>query len=239
MHAVELLEEYIESMPNMEVFKAYTNPLDALAEISAEDEIDFVFLDIDMPRITGLELAEALRNKTKYLVFTTGHSKFAINAFEVNADQFMLKPISMSKFALVVNELLKNRALKQELVPISESKTDDFFINTDQKNKLIRINPSEIIAIEGMDNYVKIHTISGPITAYFTMKELEEKLKGDDAFFRVQKSYIVAKYYIKHVDGHMIHCTNGLVIPIGVVYKSAFIEYLSQNTFRSTRKIGR
>ena len=238
VQAVEALEEYISNMPNMEVLKVYKNPLDALTEISTEDDIDFLFLDIDMPKITGLELAEALRNKTKYLVFTTAHSKFAINAFEVNADQFILKPVGMGKFALVINQLLKKRSAQLGSEFVLGSRTNDFFINTNHKNKLLRISPSEIIAIEGMDNYVKIHTVSGPVIAYFTMKELEEKFQGDDTFFRVQKSYIVAKCYIKHVEGHTIHCTNGLVIPIGFVYKAAFIDYLAQNTFRSMRKIG-
>ena len=239
LHAVELLEDYIDSMPSMEVFKSYTNPLAALAEITEDDSIDFIFLDIDMPKITGLELAAALRSKTDYLIFTTAHSKFAIDAFEVNADQFLLKPIAMSKFALTINQLLKRRPTPQDVVPIGESKSAEFFIKTDQKNKLIRINPSEIIAIEGMDNYVKIHTVAGPIVAYFTLKELEEKLNGDAAFFRVQKSFIVARYYITHIEGHMIHCLNGLVIPLGLVYKSAFIQYLAENTFQSTRKTGR
>jgi len=237
--AAKLLEGYIENMPGMAVFKTYNNPLQALAEISSDEEIDFIFLAIEMAEITGLELAEALRGRTKFLIFTTAHTEFAFRAFEVNADQYLLKPIMMSKFALVVNRLLKSRFAQHDVSGLRETTRDEFFIKADQKNKLIRINPAEIIAIEGFDNYVKIHTASGQIVAYLTIKELEAKFRGDNAFIRVQKSFMVAKYYIDHVDGHLIHCTNGMVIPIGLMYKAAFIAYLKQNTFQSARKAGR
>lgn len=236
IHAIELLEDYISNIPNLEVLKTYTDPIIALGDISLEDDISFIFLDIDMPRMTGIELGGALRDKSKYLVFTTAHSKFALNAFDVYADQFLLKPITLRKFALTINQLLNNKPIYREEKLPADHKNDEFFITTDQKNKLLKINTREIIAIEGLDNYVTLHTINGPVIAYFTMKELEAKFSKDDSFFRVQKSFIVCRNYIHHVHGHMIHCTNGLAVPIGIKYKKEFLDYLSSKTLRSGRK---
>lgn len=232
-HAVELLADYIEAMPNLQLLKYFTNPLQALMEITADDHIDIIFMDMDMPDMSGIDLSIAIRDKTKYLVVTTGHAKYAYEAFGVRANEYLLKPISMSKFALMIKRLLNmENAVKNTSV------TDDFFfIKTDQIQKYTKINIRDIIMIEGLNNYVKIHTVQETHIAYLTMKELESKLQVSNNFVRVQRSFIVAMNYINKVEGYTIILNNKMEIPLGTTYKKQFLMFLGEKTMKSKRNM--
>lgn len=230
-HAVELLVDYIETLPNLNLIQAFTDPLKALMNIRIDDHIDVIFIDVDMPGMTGLDLALALRHKTKYLVFTSAHAKYAIDAFGVQANEYLLKPISMSKFALMVNRLLKLDADFRR-----ETNNDEFFfIKTDQVQKYIKVNLKDLVAIEGLNNYVKIHTITGMHIAYLTMKELEAKLDGHSSFIRVQRSFIISTNFINKVEGAFITLSNKLEVPLGATYRKLFFTFLEKKTLKSNR----
>lgn len=232
-HAVELLEEYIESIPDLNLMKSFTDPLKALMDVSSQDNIDVIFMDVDMPGMTGIDLSIALRHKTKYLVVTSAHSKYAIDAFGVQANEYLLKPISLSKFALMIDRLLKLDEIHK-----NETQNDDFFfIKTDQVQKYIKINLKDLVAIEGLNNYVKIHTVNGMHVAYLTMKELESKLDGHSSFIRVQRSFIISMDFINKVEGSFITLNNKLEVPLGTTYKKHFLTFLEKKTLRSARGI--
>lgn len=232
-HAVELLADYISAMPNLQLVKYFTNPLQALMEIKPEDGIDIVFMDMDMPGISGIDLAVAIRDKTKYLVVTTGHSKYAYEAFGVQANEYLLKPISMSKFAVMIKRLLN-----AETPVKSVANSDDFFfIKTDQVQKYTKINIRDIIMIEGLNNYVKIHTVQETHVAYLTMKEMESKLRGNENFVRVQRSFIVSMNYINKVEGYTIILNNKMEVPLGTTYKKQFLMFLGEKTMKSSRNL--
>jgi two-component system LytT family response regulator len=233
MHAVELLTDYISAIPNLHLLKYFTDPLNAMVNISVEDDIDIVFMDIDMPGMSGLDLSQAIRDKTKYLVFTTAHAKYAIDAFSVQATEYLLKPISMSKFALMINRLVKS-----EVPGRKEVRTEDFFfIKTDQTQRYIKVNLRDLIAVEGLNNYIKIHTVTGTYVAYLTMKEMEAKLEGNDCFMRVQRSFIISMDHINKVEAYTILLSNKLEVPLGTTYKKQFLNFLERNTIRSNRNI--
>lgn len=232
-HAVELLADYIEAMPNLQLLKYFTDPLQALMEISEEDHIDVVFMDMDMPGISGIDLSIAIRSKTKYLIITTGHSKYAYEAFGVQANEYLLKPISMSKFAVMIKRLL-NLETTSKATALAD---DFFFIKTDQIQKYTKINIKDIIMIEGLNNYVKIHTCTETHVAYLTMKELESKLQDINNFVRVQRSFIVAVNYIQKVEGNTIVLNNKMEIPLGTTYKKQFLMFLAEKTMKSNRSI--
>lgn len=232
-HAVELLADYISAMPNLHLVKYFTNPLQALMEIKPEDSIDIVFMDMDMPGISGIDLAVAIRDKTKYLVVTTGHSKYAYEAFGVQANEYLLKPISMSKFAVMIKRLLNAEAPAKTVA----NSDDFFFIKTDQVQKYTKINIRDIIMIEGLNNYVKIHTILETHVAYLTMKEMESKLQGNENFVRVQRSFIVSMNYINKVEGYTIILNNKMEVPLGTTYKKQFLMFLGEKTMKSSRNL--
>lgn len=232
-HAVDLLAEYIETMPNLHLLKYFTDPLKALIDITPDDNIDIIFMDVDMPGMTGLDLSLAIRYKTKYLVFTTAHSKYAIDAFGVQANEYLLKPISISKFALMINRLNKSETdLRRDM-----KEEDFFFIKTDQVQKYVKINLRDLIAVEGLNNYVKIHTVNGMHIAYLTIKELEAKLEGNSSFIRVQRSFIISMNFINKVEGASITLNNKLEVPLGTTYKKQFLTFLEKKTLRSNRGI--
>ena len=232
-HAVDLLADYIEAMPNLQLLKYFTDPLKALMDITLEDNIDILFMDVDMPGMTGIDLSLGIRYKIKYLVFTTAHSKYAIDAFGVQANEYLLKPISMSKFALMINRLVKS-----EMNLKNEAKREEyFFIKTDQVQKYVKINVKDLVAIEGLNNYVKIHTVNAIYIAYLTMKELETKLEGNNSFIRVQRSFIVSMDFINKVEGATITLNNKLDVPLGTTYRKQFLTFLEKKTLRSNRGI--
>lgn len=231
-HAIELLTDYIDAVPQLQLVKIFQDPVAALMDSNSGEKYDFIFLDIDMPRLSGLELARSLRPNTTFLVFTTAHQKYAVDAFDVQADHYLLKPIGMNKFALTINQLLKGR---ETAASPSDSPDSTFFIKSDQKNKLFRICFDDIIAIEGLKNYVTIYTPTQKHIAYLTMKETENALCKSNNFIRVHKSFIVAKKQIELVNGRMIKLKNGLDIPIGDSFRESFQNYITKNTLVTNR----
>lgn len=233
-HAVDLLADYIDSIPNLNLTKYYTDPLKALMDITTEDHIDILFIDVDMPGMTGLDLSQAIRHKTRYLIFTSAHSKYAIDSFGVQANEYLLKPISISRFALTMNRLLKS---EMNFLPAEPKNEDFFFIKADQAQKYIKVNLKDLVAIESLNNYIKLHTVSGVHIVYLTMKELEAKLEGKTSFIRVQRSFIISLDFIDKVEGAFITLNGKLEVPLGTTYRKPFFSYLEGRMLKSTRGI--
>lgn len=229
-HAIDLLTDYISELPSLLLFKTFTNPILALDDIKFEDEIDIIFLDIDMPGLSGLELAKSLRNKTRKLIFTTAHTQYAVEAFEVRADNYLLKPIKLSKFVSLVVEITESMLVQDT------AKSNFFFIKGDEKGKLIRLDMDAIIMVEGLKNYIVIYTKEERFTTYLTMLEAESALLSDGKFMRIHKSFIVNVEEIKKVSGNTVHLTNDIDIMLGVSYKDKFLEYLNDNTLKTGRR---
>lgn len=223
-HAVDAMARYIENMPNLVLASTFTSSLSALQAIHTEDELDFIFLDIEMPEISGLELAESLRSKTRFLIFTTSHSKHALAAFDLQANQYLLKPISFAKFALIVDSLLKGIIPKAaEVSKIPEKRLK--FVKADHKNSYHYIDPSEIIFIQAAKNYVHIHTEKGNIMTHMGLSHIEAALSASD-FIRINKSYIIAKNAIRKIEGNLIRLKNGEAFQVGETYKANFVAFI-------------
>jgi two-component system, LytTR family, response regulator len=233
-HAMELLTDYIASVPQLQLVKTYQDPVTALMDSNDGEMYDFIFLDIDMPRLSGIELARSLRAHTTFLVFTTAHARYALDAFDVKADQFLLKPIAFNKFLSTVNDLLKG---KESHYPAAAPPPGDdgFFIKSDQKNKLVKLRMGDIIAVEGLKNYVMLHTATQRHVAYLTMKEVEMALRPQSEFIRVHKSFIIAKKHIERIEGGNIILSNNLEVPIGDTYRQGFFQYVTGKVLISSR----
>ena len=221
--ALDILETYIERIPDLELVAKCDNAIDA-NEIIQKEEIDLVFLDIQMPQMTGIELIKSLPSAPKF-VFTTAYTEYAVDGFELNALDYLVKPIAFDRFLKAVNKFKESSDAKG-----TQTNSDDFFFVKADK-KLIKIHFNEILYIEGLKDYVIIKKEQGRVIALQTMKSLESKLPSD-IFMRVHRSYIVNINKIKAVVGNAIEITESgqaKHIPIGKNYKEDLIAIVESN----------
>ncbi|RZJ81919.1 MAG: response regulator transcription factor [Flavobacterium sp.] len=227
-HAIEGLSGYLATIPNIELVKSFTEPLRVLKEIDSLGHIDLIFLDVDMPLISGIELAKEIRSKTNKLIFTTAHTKYAFEAFEADADAYLLKPYTLGKFVITLHKLLPmlNETKKKVALTLSE---DFFFVKSKEDNlKLVRINFDEVIAVESKQNYVLIYTASKNIWTYLSLTEMIKILAGRKEFMQVHRSFIINPAKIDSIDGNLIKLCNELAITVGDQYRPMFNSFLKE-----------
>ncbi len=228
IHAIETLTLYIEKVPGLTIIGTATNPLVALDQINNSLHPDITFLDVDMPQLSGMELAGLINAHTK-IIFTTGFSDYAVSAFEKNASDYLLKPISFERFLISIKKVTENL---QSSSP--KASTDHFFIKSNVKGKVIKLSFADVIYIESIKNYLSIFTSDNKYITYLTMKELEIMLPVSQ-FLRVHKSYMVNINTIKAIDGSSIQMKNNVVIPVGQTYKFILNSYIAKILISSSR----
>lgn len=221
------LEEYIADIDFLNLLGTFANPL-AATEILATGNVQLLFLDIQMPRITGLEFFKTLKNPPP-VIFTTAYPQYALDGFEVNALDYLVKPISFDRFlkaALKAKEFYEVRQVNR-----TENSTGDagsyFFIKAD--NKLVKIFYEDILFIEALQNYVNIHTAGKKYMSYLTFRSVEEYLPAG-RFIKVHKSFIIAAARVDSIDGNEIRMGE-YRIPISRGLKDEVIEKLVAGKF--------
>ncbi len=230
-HAIELLTRYIERCPDLELLGTSNNPLEALNQFRNGMRPDITFLDVDMPELSGLEVADIVKDQTS-IIFTTGFADYAVDGFNKDISDFLLKPISFERFLKSVSKV--TAALKPvQQAPASRTENDEFFINPGVKGKLLRLKFSSIYYIEGLKNHIVLHTDQGKHITYLRMKDLEDAVP--DSFKRIHKTYIVNTEKIAMVEGNKITLINEAVLPLGGVYKDTFLQDVSSKLIRSGR----
>jgi len=218
--ALDILENYIEKLPDLELVAKCDNAIDA-NDLIQKGEVDLVFLDINMPQMTGLELVKSLSNPPK-IVFTTAYAEHAVEGFELNAVDYLMKPFALDRFMKSVNKV-------KEAMDSSSNVADDFFFVKADK-KLMKVKFSEILYIEGLKDYVIIKKEVGRVIALQTMKSLQAKLPSS-LFQRVHRSYIVNIQRINAVVGNTIELTESgkpKHIPIGKNYKEDILSIVEK-----------
>lgn len=233
LHGIKVLQKYIYKCPELTLIGTSTDPIKGLQEISDAADIDLVFLDVDMPELSGLEISRILP-KNIATIFTTAFSKYAFEAFEVSAVDFLLKPISFAKFVVAV-EKVKDRQLSSTVEEYVQ-KAHSIFINPGVKGKVVQIHFNDIFYIEGLKNYVVIYNRTGAkhIT-YLTMNEIIAALPKS-MFCRVHKSFVINLSLIVSIEGNQTLLVEQTRIPIGSTYKDAFMEVIAELTIKSNRK---
>lgn len=216
--ARNILKKYISDVSSLELIAEFKNALEVLDYLQ-DNPIDLVFLDIQMPKLSGLNLAKIIENKVK-VVFTTAHREFALEGFDLGAVDYLLKPFSFDRFLKAIQKIIP-----QFSNTIVSSVVDHFFIKADKK--MVKINFSELLYIEGLSNYVKIHTIEDTLVVYEKMSDLILRLPSQ-SFMRIHKSYIVntekIKIYTKeYVEIKKIH------IPISLTYRNTLLSFLNNS----------
>lgn len=220
LSAINVLENYIQQLPNITLVGVATNPLIGI-ELVKKHKVDVVFLDIHMDEMSGIEVMEIIGKETK-IVFCTAYSEFAVQSYDLNAVDYLMKPIEFNRFVKAVQRVydqLHPTSIHSEIKAIPN---DYIFVKTEQRGKLIKINLDDIQYIESLHNYVSFHRVEGKTIAYMTLKELEERLPQSQ-FIRVHKSYIVSIKQItalEHSEVHLKGCS--VSVPLGGQYKEWF-----------------
>ncbi|MEP7195680.1 MAG: LytTR family DNA-binding domain-containing protein [Saprospiraceae bacterium] len=212
--ALEILESYIKQVKEIQLVAKCVNALDA-NQLLNNEKIDLMFLDIEMPMLRGTDLLKLIKDPPQ-VIFTTAYPEFAVEGFELNALDYLLKPISFDRFLKAINKY-SGFAGNNKNIPIVNR--DFIFVKSDRK--LVKINFNEIIFIEGLKDYVIIQTTTTRIVTLQTMKSLDEKLPTDN-FLRAHRSYIVNLDQISSIQGTTIEVNvKGQIksIPIGNNYK--------------------
>ena len=224
--AQDLLEDFINKVPFLDLKMKCKNAFEAIEIINGQT-IDLVFLDIQMPKLSGVQLAESITNMPM-IIFTTAFDKYAVESYDLDAIDYLLKPFTFERFLKSVNKAYaffskrKNKGENAE----EEHGTDQFiFVNAEYS--AIKINLDDILYIEGLKDYVKIYTGPKPILTLQSLKSLQEKLPKNN-FIRVHRSYIISLNKIDSIQRNRI-VIGEKRIPVGDTYKNEFYNKIGKH----------
>ena len=219
---ISVIEDMISQLDDFICIETFQNALDAYNYLEAND-VDVVFLDVEMPKMGGIELLKSLK-KSPMVVMITSHEEFALESYEYNVTDFLKKPAEWSRFLKTI-EKIRKEFLDLAAQLLESSDQEHVFIKTD--SKLVQLNLSQVLWVEALGNYIRVHTEEDKYTVLSTMKEIEEKLPPKD-FIRVQRSFIIRVDKVKAIEDNYI-IIKDKEIHIGKSYKEDFnkrINYL-------------
>jgi len=223
--AIRLLEKYVAKVSFLHLDNTFTKPLEALAYLE-KNTIDLVFLDIQMPEITGIQLSKIMTRNTD-VIFTTAYSEFALESYNVSAVDYLLKPIEFERFYKAVSKLQEVALRSSSDVRQNQKEDDFFFFKTDGKNKFAKVFLKDILFVEGLKNYVSVQLKNEQIITYNTLKNLRENLP-ETQFFQIHKSFIISLKHIDKIDNDSVWIGTRQ-LPIGNTYRKAFFNTIADN----------
>jgi DNA-binding LytR/AlgR family response regulator len=214
--ALDVIEEYVNKVPFLNLTGKFTDPVEATAELH-KGSIDLIFLDIQMPDLTGLEFLNTLERKPA-VIFTTAYDEYALESYDFNTIDYLLKPISFDRFMKAVNKA-------QELLSSGADAAENKFIFIKSDYKIHKIATDDIAYIEGYKDYVRIYTPEKRFVTRESMKNMEALLSKDQ-FLRIHRSYIISIDKFSAIEGNMI-ILGEEKLPIGKSYKEQVMKYFS------------
>ena len=223
--AQKLLQDYVSKVESLQLVATCSNAIEAM-NVLKDHQVDIMFLDIQMPDLTGLDLAKSLEHRPA-IIFTTVYSEYAVDAFNLSVVDYLLKPFDFPRFIQAINKAIGTEQQKvmgvQKPAADTISESNDF-ITVKADYKLYKINYDDLLFIEGQHEYVTFHTTQRRITALFALKDLEEILPKDK-FVRVHKSYIVSFKHIQDLDKSDVTVA-GNKVPVGASYRDELLARL-------------
>ena len=219
--AIDLLKVYVEKTPSLDLVGTFDNALSAIKTLNDTD-IDILFLDINMPQITGLEFSKTVPSSTR-IIFTTAYDQYALEGFRLNALDYLLKPINYTEFLQAVNKALEWFKLKDV------NQISSIFIKSGYRME--KIDLDSILYIENQKDYVKFHFegVQESVSSLMSMQSLEDKLPGNQ-FMRVHRSFIVNLDKVKTVERNCI-VFGKEYIPVSESYKAKFLDFINKHFF--------
>jgi DNA-binding LytR/AlgR family response regulator len=229
--AIDLLKEYIERTPGLELIGTSLSPVAALDILTGPQAPEITFIDIDMRQLTGLQLA-GMVNLYTTVVFTTAFPQHAVEAFEKEAFDYILKPITYERFLKCIQHIKRK---KKQTAKFAYPIREDFFnIKSEKKGIMVKIKFAEVIYIEGADNYIKIHTTEGEHLTYLTIKDMESFLPKP-LFTRVHRSFLINVNFVKMIEGSRVVLENGDKPTLGNYYKQRFLDLMDEHLVTTNR----
>lgn len=232
--ARSLMETYVRKVPYLQLVQSFSDPLKAL-DFLRENTVDILFSDIQMPEITGITLLKILQKKP-LIILTTAYSEYAIEGYELDVLDYLLKPITFERFlksvekaSLRLNTAVQAPVMKEKVVKeviINQQEATQAFIFVKDGTKLVKIRLAEIMYIEGLKDYVTIYTTQQKVVALQTLKALEAQLP-ETQFVRIHNSYIVALEWIESVHREKVQIGK-VFLPISDTYRKAFKEFIER-----------
>jgi two-component system LytT family response regulator len=210
--AIKVLQNYFNNFTDFEVIGTFNNSLEALDFINST-AVDAVFLDINMPMMTGFELISLIENKTKVII-TTAFREFAAESYDLDVLDYLVKPIPLPRFIKCINKITTEYNLKNNIKVETTKGDSHIFIKVDKK--MMKINIEEILFVEGMKEYIKVVTPDKTYITHKSLTSLSEELPAD-RFLRIHKSYVIALNKVKSIEGNRIQIQS-YTIPIGRNY---------------------
>lgn len=215
--AQEVLIHHISKFEILQLEGVCNNVFELIAFLNKDKKIDLIFLDIKMPEISGTDFVTMLNNPPS-IIYTTAFNQYAIEAFGQNAIDYLLKPISLERFSKSVQKATQLlRPTEPSTSILTKKNNESFYVKSDKR--LVKINPEELVYIEGMRNYICLHTETDKILVHGTLASLEENLKDLNYICRVHKSFFINLNKINYLEQNMILLTNKKIIPIGLSYR--------------------
>ena len=215
--ARQILENYVDAIPYLNLVASCKNAFEVLG-ILQEKEIDILFLDINMPKLSGLSLLKTLQKRPNVII-TTAYPEYAIEGFELSVTDYLVKPFSLERFMQAVQKVNKKAVIKTTTVIQEKETTNSIFVKSDKK--IIKLNFDEIYYAEAYGNYVKIYADKMILTPQ-TLSDFLNKLTKD--FIRIHKSFIINFKHLKMIDGNQVILQNDAKLPIGKSYKKELLE---------------
>jgi DNA-binding LytR/AlgR family response regulator len=220
--AIRVINTYISKIDEVEAIGSFTNAFDAM-NLLHNKKTDLIFLDINMPGINGIEFLRSIHNPPE-VIFTTAFREYAAEAFDVNALDYLVKPVSMERFLKSINKFLekKNSAQRSD---VNLNENDYIILKSDKKNFKVKVN--EILYIESLDDYVKVHTLNNRLVCYMRLSALESLFASSGTMIRIHRSYIINTDFVQVFTGYDVEI-NGKKIPIGRNYRARTLKLLRQ-----------
>ncbi|QHT69458.1 response regulator transcription factor [Rhodocytophaga rosea] len=221
--AIKVMRSHLEKIPSIEVKATCAHALQAF-EMLQHTKIDLLFLDIQMPQLTGIDFLKSLGAPPK-VIFTTAYREYAVEGFELDIVDYLLKPISFERLLKALNKYYKLTAASLPVLQAAHSPVNESYMYVKSERKVIKVNLGDIFFIESLKDYVKIHTKTGMIITKQQISSFEEKLPPEQ-FIRIHRAYIVAVAYIKAFTADTIEVMQH-ELPIGRSYKSSTLHFLN------------
>ena len=211
--AIKVVENHLKEFQNFEVIATFNNPIEALPLLE-KSEVDVLFLDINMPKMNGLDFAKSLNSNTS-IIITTAYREYAVESYDLNVLDYLVKPIPFNRFLKSINKVSQQYFLKKEVKQKEDIINNESFMFLKVDKKLVKINFDELLYIESLKDYIKVFTLSQTYLVHKSLTSITEELP--DNFIRIHRSFTIAIDKVKSVEGNLVEIADTR-IPIGRKY---------------------